>query len=124
MADVFLVTIELEKQGEGCQLNFGVLDEDTLGIQLFLQHFRPKALRDHGKLQIAVITHVVIDDIVGHTVCIEVLRLTIGIQRNGYGTGHRSRCSVRHCSVLCNRQKGVVCIFKVEFDLIVLIRHS
>ena len=124
MADVLLVTIKLKEQGEGCQFHIGVFDEDTFRIQFLLQHFGSEGLRDHRQFQITVIAHVVVDDVVGHPIGIEVLRLTVGIQGDGNGTGHRGRHSIGHRPVLCDGEQGVVRILKVEFHLIVLFRHS
>nr|DAM78832.1 MAG TPA: hypothetical protein [Caudoviricetes sp.] len=124
MTDVLLVTIELKQEGEGCQFHIGIFNQNTVGIQFLLEGFGTEALRNHCQFQIAVIAHIVVDDIVGNAIGIEVFRLTVCIQGDGNRTGHRCRCAVSNSAVLTDGQHRIVRVFQVVFDFVVLICHS
>nr|DAV91027.1 MAG TPA: hypothetical protein [Caudoviricetes sp.] len=123
MANVLLVTIKLKEQGECCQFRIGILDENSLAVQLLTKDIRAEGLRDHRQFQVTVIAHIVVDDVIGHAIGVEVLRLTVGIQGDGHGTGHGDGGTIGGGAVLTQSQQCIMGVFQVEFHLVCFISH-
>nr|DAQ35034.1 MAG TPA: hypothetical protein [Caudoviricetes sp.] len=123
MTDVLLVTIKLKEQGKGAKFHIGVLNQYTVTVQFFFQALQTERLRNHCKFQVTVITHVVIDYIIGNTISVEILRFAISIQGDGNSTRHCSRCAKTHCAVLCDCQQCIVGVLQIIFNFVVLICH-
>nr|DAV48980.1 MAG TPA: hypothetical protein [Caudoviricetes sp.] len=123
MTDMLLITVKLKEQGECCQFRIGVLNQDTFAVQFLTQHIRAEGLRDHRQFQVTVIAHIVVDDVIGHAIGIEVLRLTVGIQRDGHGTRHGDGSGISGTAILTQREQSIVGVFQVEFHLVCFFSH-
>ena len=124
MADVTLVTIELEQEGEMFQFHIGVLSKHAVAIQFLVHDVREEALRDQRDLQIALVAGVVIHNIVGDIVRIERLDLAIGIHRKTDGTGDTDRLCIGDTAIFVKGCLCIVAVFQAKFDLIAFLRHS
>ena len=122
MADFPHIAVKLEQQGEVLRLRIGVLYKHLVLIQGLLQHIGAEALRNHGKLQISLVAHVVADRVISVAVRIEIARLAVGVQGKGNGAGHRNGRAKGHRPVRPQLQQRVMHIADVEFDFI-LLRH-
>jgi hypothetical protein len=83
-----------------------------------------KALRDHGKLQIAVITHVVVDGVILDAVRIKALRFAVRVEREGYRAGHRHRSGKRNGSVRADGDRRIMDVADIEFYFVAHIQTS
>ena len=124
MADVILVTVELEHECELRCFRIVALHQNALCVKLLTENRRSKVGCDECDLQIAVIACVVVDDIIHAVVGVEILVFAVRINAQGYSTGqaHR-RCKCRNAVVRPCRDLSPVNLIQTEFNLILLQCH-
>ena len=123
MPDLSDISIKLKKQGKTACFGIGILHKNLIGIRFFFQNICTECLRDHSKLQIAVISLIVVDHIIFNAICVERLRFSCRVHADGYRTRHSHRSSKCHFAFLCNCDLGIMHITDIKFYFVFLIGH-
>nr|DAZ55612.1 MAG TPA: hypothetical protein [Caudoviricetes sp.] len=123
MADLADVPIKLKKQCKTACFGICILHKYIVAVCFLFQDICTESFRDHGKLQIPVISLIVVDYIVFNAVRIKGLRLSCRVHADGNGTGHCNGCPEAHLSFICNRNRCIMHIADIKFDFILFISH-